>query len=199
MNIKTIFLALSLTSVGFSQPLKEPISLWKGAYYGMSLQQLRETFPNAKIPAGLTEIAQDLVEMLRLDSFPVVSEDFIVRFLFDGKSQIQNGGLRQVQFVLNRSDISYDQGITLVRKLSEALTTKYGKPISYNEDGEKLVGGILPYGKASGTWSSGKTNIVVDFNTIFVSSGFSTDGNSGWRGSVTLTYGAGLSQESDKL
>jgi hypothetical protein len=201
MKIKTALLVLSLTSIGFSQS-KDSISLWKSAYYGMNLDQVRQSFPEAKI-TDLSVIAQskekDLVEMLRIDNFSVLSENFTIRFLFDGKKQIQNSGLCQVQFVLNRSDLSYDEGIALLRRASEALTTKYGRSISYNEDGEKVVAGILPSGKASGTWSNGKTSIIADFNTIFVSAQFSQNGNSGYRSSFSMTYGAGLSQESEKL
>ncbi len=118
MNISKylgISLLLTLSTPAFSQ------ELWQGAETGMSLEQIREKFPNVVEPSG--KDADRFGVSLNIPNYKISLNDFTVRFIF------RENGLKSI--TMDKEGGSASVGFDSMQKL---LKTKYGEPLDSNSD-----------------------------------------------------------------
>ncbi len=108
-------LLLTLSIPAFSQ------ELWQGAETGMSLEQVREKFPNVVEPSE--EDASKYGVSLNIPNYKVGLNNFIVRFIF------REDGLKTI--TMDKKGGSASVGFDSMQKL---LKTKYGEPLDSNSN-----------------------------------------------------------------
>lgn len=124
-------------------------TLWQGAAYGMSVDEVRKVVPDAvpprKDPGHLGDGSQ---ELLRLDGIELVNKKFAASFFFKAKK------LSQVTLSLQNGR-SFDEALGVFDSLTEALRAKYGPEISRKIDRGRLLD------TAKATWLLGGTNVSL--------------------------------------
>jgi hypothetical protein len=120
--------------------------LWRGAEYGMTVEQVRKVVPEAVTPASEPSLLGDgSVELLRIDGYKVGAFEFDVSFSF------KDGRLEHI--ALKREEKSWFSGKLVFEELTTLLRAKYGAEISSKDNSV----GILKLQIRE--WLSGRTDI----------------------------------------
>lgn len=149
-------------------------SLWGGAEYGMTVEQVKSFIPKAitpSIPSRLSDGAQGL---LQLENVEIVNKKFTSSFYFIA------GNLTQVTLSLEKGH-TFDSAMLVFDSLSEALRAKYGREISRD-----IKRGMLNQARA--TWMMGRTNI----NVLAISVGEND-------ATLNINYQVRVARDADKL
>ena len=122
-------------------------SLWGGAEYGMTVEQVKSAIPNVTSPSTPSRLGDGAQELLRLESVEIVSKRFTASFYFIA------GKVTQVTLSLEKGH-TFQSAVLVFDSLTEALRAKYGREISRD-----IKRGLL--NRANATWMAGRTNINV--------------------------------------
>jgi hypothetical protein len=128
---------------------EEGVRLWQDAIYGMTQQQVLSKFPNAKHSTNRSPMADGAVELMHIPAFEVVRRKFRVRFFFLERR------LSQVTLSLESGQsLQPYEGENVYGSLKEALSAKYGQPLTVDEDP------TMPYRKST-TWFNDGVNVTI--------------------------------------
>ncbi len=121
--MRKLYLVIAFAlSIGFSLPAFSQV-LWQSAETGMSIAQVKNSFPNAVRPEKVdtySDTVTHLEGLLHIPNYKIGTQDFNVQFLFDESDKLDSVMMNQVG--------SYPSvGFDSIKKL---LSIKYGEPIN---------------------------------------------------------------------
>jgi hypothetical protein len=126
-NAKGPLIALVLINTLFSSSIVTASALWQGTTSGMTINEVRATFPQLASTKPVEDVIEGHpVKLLHLDNIQIVKSFFSANFYFD------HDKLSTVRLLLDGSP-SYLSSMTVFESLTAALRKKYGKEVSYNE------------------------------------------------------------------
>lgn len=120
-------------------------ALWGASQYGMTVEQTKKAFPEAKAPIKSAKLGDGATELLRIENIELVNEKFDAQFFY------MNSRLVQVTLTV-RGNPSFHSAFLIFQRLETALNVKYGQPM-----GRKVERGMPNV--AGADWQSGRTNI----------------------------------------
>ena len=113
-------------------------NLWDNAKTGMTIEEVRNTYPNAIVLRDPEEYVDGMEGRLRIDDFEVSDIPMSVKFLFsDHKLQIV------LLVVDSESRLSEQRFRTYIRELSALLWTKYGEPVTNTTRDDEIAFRII--------------------------------------------------------
>lgn len=115
----TLFTTLAFATQSHSQP--KDVNGWKGAKWGMTIQQVKNVFGNEISEDPDAKEFQGSITPLFIDSLAIGNSSYKVQFTFDAKSKF----LKRV-LIEPKNSIT---AIVSMKDLDERLTKKYGQPI----------------------------------------------------------------------
>lgn len=143
-----MFLALVLLLASFPAAAGE---LWRGVHTGMSIDQVRAVFPSATVPVEPGTFSSGARTELEVPGPELAGQPFVAEFGFI------NGRLHHVRLAMT-SAMSYAQARGVISSIREALISKYGPPVDWQDKPGDLIN------NASGTWRSGA--VLVQFTVL---------------------------------
>jgi|GEM_PF-2969998 len=117
--MKKTVLGLSLSTILLAAPISAySQTLWQDSEKGMTVEQVKQNFPNAIEPSTIAKFHGDAKALLEIPEYKIGMDTFKVQFVFkeselDIVRMVKNGGSAQV-------------GFSNMKKL---LKTKYGEPL----------------------------------------------------------------------
>ena len=119
--------------------------LWQDVAYGMSVEDVRATRPDAVLSKDAQRLHDGASSMLKIPSLRLADHDYSVLFYFRG------GGLTQVTIATNGGPSVADfEGIT------NALRLRYGREVAFKDSPDSF---------STGEWLSGDgTNVSLVFH-----------------------------------
>lgn len=124
------------------------VELWGGVHAGMTIQQVKDVFPEAVPPSKPSVYAGGERQELEAPGPQLSGHPFTVAFVFKGPSLVD------VRLKI-QSHISYRQAGVLIADIEHALIAKYGAPMEWSHK----PGGLMS--TTSGQWRS--NGILVSF------------------------------------
>ena len=186
---KAIFLALACAVLAAcnEKPPVEPTAptvvatpkgseLWGGAIYGMTPDEVKSTsveITDAEQPAD--ELHNGAVQLLRRQDVVIANTKFDAKYFFIG------GKLHQVTLALGEKKV-YAEAEFSAKQIKEALTSKYGQPLSCDPFSGTLTKGY------SCNWKRPDGNVV-----LFLAAGDELSPV------LNVVYQVRLAQDADKL
>jgi len=173
-NMTKLMRLLAATSLFAIHALACGQSLWGGAKYGMTVEQVKLAIPNVTTPSNPSRLGDGAQELLRLENVEIVNKRFTASLYFIA------GKVTQVTLTLEKGE-SFNSAMRVFDSLTEALRAKYGREIN-----RSIKHGLL--NRADATWMAGRTNI-----NVFA---MSVGGNDAI---LNINYQVRLASDADKL
>lgn len=149
--MKKMLLIVCLMLCAFSAHAQ---SLWGKTTFGMSMEEVRNAYPEAKEDPSPESLKSGAKSLLTMSGIEIAGRDYTADFYFDQSSQLQ-----QVM-LMPTVKLTAAEGKAAIDMLKEGLNSKYGQPSSTTGS----PGGLASI--QSWTWMSGKSNITLTYIQI---------------------------------
>lgn len=150
--MKLRLLLVTLLALGAALPATAQ-NLWGKATYGMTVDQVKSTYPASVTPDGEGTLKSGAKELLTLNDVKLADRQFEAQFFF------KDAKLVQVTLGLDEP-LERGSAMAVFDNIRSALISKYGMPIK----DEDKPGSIMTM--KSSDWLAGKVNISLVYITI---------------------------------